>query len=586
MTERSLWIRRTAGVLVALFAALLMVLGGAGSAAAHAALVSTDPAQNSVVPSAPSAVTLTFSEGVTLSADSVRVLDPAGKQVDAGDSGRADGKGDTARVSLRGGLADGTYTVAWRAVSDDSHPVSGAFTFSVGAPSATVVPADSNQGVKTDGLISFLYDTGRVAAYVAFALLVGAVAFVLVCWPAGAAVKQVQQLLVTGWLGLLVATVVLLLLRGSYERGSKIAQAADPALAHVSLDGRIYTALAVRLLLLVLSGVYLAMLVGQAGQPGEEPLSRPARSKLGLTGVLLAVALAATWVGTDHSAVGIQVWLSLPTAVLHLLAMAAWLGGLATLLTGLRQGVEAASVERFSKVALGSVTVLALTGVYQSWRGVGSWSALTSTDYGRLLLIKVGCVAVMLGAAWSSRRWVARLWTDPLSDGAAARSGLRRSVLVEAGVAAAVLVVTTMLTSAPPGRVAQAVAALPPNSAAPAAPGRAVELRLSYDTGGRTANAKGAATVGVAPPAVGNNTVRLALDGPDGQPVEVAEVELTFTLPARDVGPLTVALQAEGTGRWTGTVQLPLAGEWVASLTVRTSDIDQATSVQKLTIGS
>ncbi|MFJ9522081.1 FixH family protein [Kitasatospora sp. NPDC101801] len=586
MTERSLWVRRTAGVLVALFAAVLMVLGGAGSAAAHAALVSTDPAQNSVVPSAPSAVTLTFSEGVTLSADSVRVLDPAGRQVDAGDSGRADGKGDTARVSLRGGLADGTYTVAWRAVSDDSHPVSGAFTFSIGAPSATVVPADSNQGVKTDGLISFLYDTGRVAAYVAFALLVGAVAFVLVCWPAGAAVKQVQQLLVTGWLGLLVATVVLLLLRGSYERGSKIAQAADPALAHVSLDGRIYTALAVRLLLLVLSGVYLALLVGQAGQPGEEPLSRPARSKLGLTGALLAVALAATWVGTDHSAVGIQVWLSLPTAVLHLLAMAAWLGGLATLLTGLRQGVEAASVERYSKVALGSVTVLALTGVYQSWRGVGSWSALTSTDYGRLLLIKVGCVAVMLGAAWFSRRWVARLWTDPVSDGAAARSGLRRSVLVEAGVAAVVLVVTTMLTSAPPGRVAQAVAALPPSSAAPAAPGRAVELRLSYDTGGRTANAKGAATVGVAPPAVGNNTVRLALDGPDGQPVEVAEVELTFTLPARDVGPLTVALQAEGTGRWAGTVQLPLAGEWVASLTVRTSDIDQATSVQKLTIGS
>ncbi|WP_457031712.1 copper resistance CopC/CopD family protein [Kitasatospora sp. P5_F3] len=585
MTERSVWIRRTVGALVALFAAVLMLFGGAGTAAAHAALVLTDPAQNSVVPSAPSAVTLTFSEGVTLSADSVRVLDPAGKQVDAGDTGRADGKGDTARVTLRTGLADGTYTVAWRAVSDDSHPVSGAFTFSIGAPSATVVPADSTQGVKTDGLISFMYDTGRVAAYVAFALLAGAVAFVLVCWSAGAAVKQVQQLLVTGWLGLLVATVVLLLLRGSYERGSKIAQAADPALAHVSLDGRIYTALAVRLLLLAVSGVYLAMLVGQLGQPGEEPAPRRARARLGLTGVLLAVALSATWVGTDHSAVGIQVWLSLPTAVLHLLAMAAWLGGLATLLAGLRQGVGAESVARFSRVAFGAVTVLVLTGVYQSWRGVGSWSALVDTEYGRLLLIKIGCVAVMLGAAWFSRRWIARVRTEPTADDAAARSGLRCSVLVEAAVAVAVLVVTTLLTSAPPGRVAQAVADLP-KSPAPAAPGRGVELKLPYDTGGRTANAKGTATVGIAPVAVGNNTVRLALNDAGGQPVEVTEIELTFTLPARDIGPLTVALQPEGTGRWTGTAQLPLAGEWVASLSVRTSDIDQATSVQKLTIGS
>ncbi|MFD0568387.1 copper resistance CopC/CopD family protein [Kitasatospora gansuensis] len=528
MTERFLRIRRRLiGVLIALCAAALMVLGAAGTAAAHAALVSTDPAQNSVVPSAPTAVTLTFSEGVTLSADSVRVLDPAGKQVDAGDSGRADGKGDTARVTLRPGLGNGTYTVAWRAVSDDSHPVGGAFTFSIGAPSATVVPADSAQGVKTDGLISFMYDTGRVAAYAAFALLAYAVAFVLICWPTGAAVKQVQQLLVGGWLGLLLSTLVLLLLRGSYERGSKIAQAADPALAHVALDGRIYTALAVRLLLLALSGVYLAVLVGQLGQPGEE---RPAGSRLGVTGVLLAVGLAATWVGTDHSAVGIQVWLSLPTATLHLLAMAAWLGGLVTLLVGLRQGVGAASVRRFSRLAFGSVTVLVLTGVYQSWRGVGSWSALTGTEYGLLLLIKIGCVAVMLGAAWFSRRWIAR----PAADGADGAAGLRRSVLVEAVVAVAVLVVTTMLTSAPPGRVAQEVAALPPGPVA--AVGRAVELRLPYETGGRTANAKGVATLGVAPVAVGNNTVRLRLTDPAGQPVEVAEIELTFTLPPRTSG--------------------------------------------------
>ncbi|MFD0383338.1 copper resistance protein CopC [Streptomyces stramineus] len=62
-----------------LLAALLCAIGpGAGTASAHAALTSTDPADGSVVPAAPQRVVLTFSEGVLLTADSLRVLDPRG----------------------------------------------------------------------------------------------------------------------------------------------------------------------------------------------------------------------------------------------------------------------------------------------------------------------------------------------------------------------------------------------------------------------------------------------------------------------------------------------------------------------------
>lgn len=43
--------------------------------------------------------------------------------------------------------------------------------------------------------------------------------------------------------------------------------------------------------------------------------------------------------------------------------------------------------------------VLTATGIYQSWRQVGSWSALTGTGYGQLLLVKVGLVAVLVGVA-------------------------------------------------------------------------------------------------------------------------------------------------------------------------------------------
>ncbi|MEU9043129.1 MULTISPECIES: FixH family protein [unclassified Kitasatospora] len=656
--------RRTAGVLGVLGALLALMLAGAVPASAHATLDSTDPRQNSVVATAPPEVTLTFSESVSLSSDSVRVLDPAGKAVDTGNPAHADGKGNTARVGLKGGLANGTYTVAWRAVSEDSHPVGGAFTFSIGAPSDTSVSATALQGAKADDVVAALYGTGRTVAYAAFALLAGVAAFVLICWPAGTARRPVQRLLMTGWTTLLVSTVAVLMLRGPYERGSGVGQAFDLSLVRATLDERIGTALAARLLLLAAGGVFLSLLVGQLGQPPRPLPAKPAedsgdegedaeaaelreleqraaerpqretRLGLGVAGLLLAVALSATWVGADHASVGIQVWLALPLGILHLIAMALWLGGLAALLVALREGVGAEVVDRFSRIAFGSVAVLAATGIYQSWRGLGSWGALTGTAYGRLLLVKSGCVVVMIGVAWMSRSWLARLRSAPAEAaeveqaevpepvGATAhgedpvrraqlarqraarqnagrergltptRAGLRRSVLVEALVAVAVLVVTTMLTNSPPGRVASEVTA---GTAAPAAggavaapqtePGRTVELKLPYDTKGRTPNAKGTATVTLNPARTGPNEVKLALDGADGQPVDVPEVQLAFTLPDRDLGPLPVALTPEGTGRWSGTAQLPLAGTWVVSVQIRSSDIDQTTPTRQFKIG-
>ncbi|MFJ2582160.1 FixH family protein [Kitasatospora aureofaciens] len=660
--------RRIAGLLGALGALLALMFADAGPAAAHATLESTDPHQNSVVATAPQAVTLTFSESVSLSGDSVRVLDPAGKAVDTGNPGHADGRADTARVGLNSGLANGTYTVAWRAVSEDSHPVGGAFTFSIGAPSDTSVSTTALQGAKADSVVAALYGTGRTVAYAAFALLAGVAAFVLICWPAGTARRPVQRLLMSGWVALLVSTVAVLMLRGPYERGSGIGQAFDLSLVRATLDERIGTALAARLLLLAASGVFLSLLVGQLGQPAAQPSAaasetseadagededaelreleqraaerpqREARLGLGVAGLVLAVALAATWVGADHASVGIQVWLALPFGILHLIAMALWLGGLAALLVALREGVGAEVVDRFSKIAFGAVAVLTATGVYQSWRGLGSWGALTGTEYGRLLLVKTGCVVAMVGVAWISRSWLARLRSapveaaevepaelpepvavaahseDPVRQAQLARqqaarehagrdrgltptrAGLRRSVLVEAVVAVAVLVVTTMLTNSPPGRVASEVKAggAAPAAGAPAAggpaapqtePGRTLELKLPYDTKGRTPNAKGTATVTLNPARTGPNEVHLELDGADGQPVEVPEVQLAFTLPDRDLGPLPVPLTPEGTGRWSGTAQLPLAGNWVVSVQIRSSDIDQTTPTQSLKIG-
>ncbi|KUO08768.1 copper resistance CopC/CopD family protein [Streptomyces sp. DSM 15324] len=368
---------------------LVLLLLGGGPASAHAALRSTDPVDGSVVKNSPRSITLTFTESVGLVDDSFRLLDPKNQRVKLGEAGHVAGRSDSVRVKLPTKLGTGTFTVAWRVVSADSHPVSGAFTFSVGkaSPTLAVLPSDATEDPVTDGL----YNIGRYLAYIAAALLVGTAAFVAVCRPPDT--RPLRRPLLIGAWTLAGSTVFLFFLRAPYEAGTGPAGALDPSGLLRTLEGRPGLALAARLLLLAAA---VALLLRQRSRP------EPSKAALVL-GSALAVGLALTWAGAEHASAGIQVPLAMTSSVLHLLAMAVWLGGLVALLTLLpRASVPSRVVTRFSRLAGLSVTVLVVTGVYQSWRGLGSLSALTDTTYGRVLLAKLVAVTVLLAAgAWS-----------------------------------------------------------------------------------------------------------------------------------------------------------------------------------------
>ncbi|MFE9912802.1 copper resistance CopC/CopD family protein [Streptomyces clavifer] len=400
---------------VALLATLIsllfgLVLAGASPASAHAALTGSDPQDGAVVATAPKEVTLTFSEQIAMGDDSIRVLDPSGKRADTG-APRDLTSGGAVRygITLHGGLPDGTYTVAWQAVSVDSHPVAGAFTFSVGAPSETTVSLPST-GVG-GGLVGTLYGIARYAAYTGFILLAGGSAFVLACWREGAGARPLQRLVVRGWVTLTVATLAMLLLRNPYTGSGKIADAFDLNGLQAALDTKPGAALVSRLLLLGASALFIAVLFGAYAKREDEKEKQDLTFGLATGGAVIAAGIAGTWALAEHASTGIQPGIAMPVDVLHLLGVAAWLGGLAALLVALYRtpDVTAGAVRRFSRLAFGSVLVLAATGLYQSWRQVGSWSALTGTRYGVLLIIKVALVAVLIGVAWFSRRWTGRL---------------------------------------------------------------------------------------------------------------------------------------------------------------------------------
>ncbi|MEG3630820.1 copper resistance CopC/CopD family protein [Streptomyces poriticola] len=600
--------RRRAGRALAALVAVLAwaLLGGAGPASAHAVPTGSDPREGTVLKTAPRQVTVTFNESVELAEDSVRVLDPDGRPVTGGDPEHADGRADTARVPLAGGLDDGTYTVTWRVLSADGHAVSGAFTFSLGAPSPTPAEAAARQAV--DPAVDVLDAVGRHTAYAGVALLIGIAVFVLVCRPGTAAVRALRGPFLAGWWALAVSTAALLLVRGPYESGDGPAGALDPELLGRTVTGRPGLALLSRLALLLLLALILRRL----------PPERWADRRTVIAGTALAVGLAATWAAADHAATGIQVPVALVSAVLHLLAMAVWLGGLAALLYTLYRSPEPAAlppaaVTRFSRLALASVTVLAATGVYQSWRGLGAWDAFT-TPYGRMLALKTMAVTLMLVAASCSRNWTERLrqlpreeertpvlvtagggaeapppgpetgargtsGSGPGSSGpgssgpgpGAARRGLRRSVLAEVVIGVVVLAVTTVLTGSQPARSAAEAA---PASAVPGRPD--VNLtEIPFDTG--AADGRGRVQITLEPGRVGRNVVEAVVYGTDGSLIAIPELRLTFTHAEQQVGPLDAEL-ADQRGYWgSDTLDLPLAGTWTARATVRVSDIDQVT---------
>ncbi|MFC9585934.1 copper resistance CopC/CopD family protein [Streptomyces yangpuensis] len=419
--------RRKPTVLVLVAAVLTLLFGGAAPALAHTALSASDPADGSVLQTPPRQVTLTFTESISFPDEALRVLSPANERVNPRPAQHADGKANTARVDLSGELPEGTYTVAWRVISADGHPISGAFTFSLGRPSQTAATVTTDS--PDDTAVGRLYGFFRYLAYSGLALLVGATAFILLCWPAAVALRPVRRLVVAGWATLVVATVALLLLRGPYEAAGSLASAFDLARLTRTATGKPGIAFLVRLALLLAAAAamrwYPAVRPVREGD-GSQPPDFGVRFRM--AGTALALGLGLTWATAEHASAGLQVPLAIPVAALHLVAMGVWLGGLITLVIALRDRgpgghvLPAPAVARFATLAFRAVAVLVGTGLYQSWRQVGSWEALTGTSYGRTLVVKVAAVVLVLYVASYSRRAAARLLQEREPAGAAQRT--------------------------------------------------------------------------------------------------------------------------------------------------------------------
>ncbi|MEU8172738.1 copper resistance protein CopC [Microbispora hainanensis] len=580
--------RLVAAVLLAAAGLVVGLLPGlaARPAYAHAYLLESSPVDGQVLASPPAEVRLRFDEAVSLGGRSIQLLDPSGKELAIGAARFADGKADTARASLPRDLAEGTYVVSWRVTSVDSHVVSGAFSFSVGHPSA--MAADVEQDA--DPVVPVVAAIGRGVAYLGVALVLGGGVFVAALWPAGRGDRRGRRVVWSGFAALAAGTAVVLLVQGPYADGRPLTAVFDPSLLGATLSTRLGYALLARLVLVAALGVVFLIAVGRplpmiGKDPAGSEVSRSERGGVGrrialpVVAAVGAVAMTLTWTLADHAQSGTQIWLAVPATSLHLLAMALWLGGLVTLALCVlapagRRDPGLLSLEpalpRFSRLALLCFAVIAVTGLYLSWRQVGTWGALGATGFGRLLLVKLAVVLGVLALAYGSRRFVQRrdrARRVPLDPRAAVRR-LRHSVAGEVVLGIAVVSITAVLVDTAPARTSYAP---PVDTTVPFPAAAAVNASGPY--GGLRG---GSIQVKIEPARPGGNTADIYLTGRDGRLVPVPEISGALESRDRSVPALPVTVTAAEPGHYVaGSMSIPYPGEWALRLDIRVSDFDE-----------
>ena len=514
------------GVIAAAACAVMVVLTLPAVASAHAYLIKTVPAASGVLNSPPANVALTYDEAVEPRFAIISVTNAAGTQETTGPVQRSAGDPDTLVVPLRPHLAEGWYLIYWRAISVDGHPVQGAFTYAIGpnpgpAP-RFAVPTIGGSATSPQPLIA------RTVMFLSVMISIGlfGLRFIL----ARAMFRRVDRtslrplsvaFVVTSVIGLVAIAVYLDVstaldsLRSDFDVGALV------PLFRVTAFGRGYTDMLLCFALFCGAGWSALYL----DRPDRE--RRSVAELAAQTGAVLAAAAVLVIPGVSgHAAQTSPAGVTLSADWLHLIAGSVWLGGLVGLLVlwlGLPadRRVRALSVvvPRFSKLALASVVVIAITGTVETIDHMPTLDALWRTGYGVAILVKAGILLAAMAVASGNL-----LRTTPGLAAARAQPGrgedaaglLRRLVSAETVLVGGAVFVAALLSSLAPPPPAFA---LQDKAVAQVGPGAVVKTvtEAGYELSLLVSPNRAAA-----PDAFSLKVTR------DGQPVRGADVTLTF----------------------------------------------------------
>nr|MDQ3743873.1 CopD family protein [Acidobacteriota bacterium] len=395
-------------------------------------------------------VELWFSEELEASMSNATVSDQAGRRVDKNNVALAEGD-KKLQVELED-LGPGTYTVDWKALSTDGHTMKGKFTFTVAlegggvAPAPPAAPPAGAQQVEQpkpagqpaspqtsppepvqESGGSRAQSVVRWLEYLAMMTLFGGFAFrLLILGPvlrgargleererAAGLAASARRFIRLSWCALALlalTTLAALVLQTSAVTDTSLGESLSPARLYEVLTRTSYgVPWLLQTATVIVLALVIVLLARHAGATDyEHHLSSAAHRGLLWAGVIAAalIMLAPSLTGHARTAAA-EYHFAVFSDWLHIVAAGFWVGGLFHLALTLTRGVSGLkggqrlrvldhTISLFTRLAVASTIVIALTGIYNSWIHVDSFRALWGTPYGITLLVKVAIFLLMV----------------------------------------------------------------------------------------------------------------------------------------------------------------------------------------------
>ena len=505
------------------------------SAQAHAALISSEPVSNAFLKEAPASLVMRFNEPLDTRASGVQLLAATGTPLTVSSPQFTDG--NRTMTVTPPALPPGVYAVIWLNVSTiDGHPISGTVPFTVLNADGTLPSGQTASGNLGDADPTAPLDSTSVRAVTLLALIlvVASVAVVLLA-PAPAIGPYLVKLRLFCLLasGLLLGGTLLSLpgIRDTYSgRSFSDLLTGTPA-------GGYFVARMGLTLLIAVTATFLV----------ESP-RRAASAALASVAVYLWCFTA-----TSHAAAASGSGWAMAFDVTHAFAATLWLGAVLSLgvLLRFRRGAPELGpvLPRMALLASACVYLILGTGVMSSLAQIDSLGKLTDTNYGVVLLLKLGLAIPLLAVAGYNARWGRRA----IIDGSLSSQRFVRSASLEVGAGLLVVLGAAVLTQS-----------VVPRS-----------IAATSDSGVQSVTVQGlTATLQAAPNVVGINSFRVDLEE-NGQPANADRVRLTFRPPTNPNAASTIVLESAGGTTFLGSgAYITQSGDWSIDIEVRRPGAD------------